>query len=167
MGSIMLVVFAVLAGFAVGGWQWASRGITVQVVSVPAIPGQWREVGAPTVRGIHTHQFVCADGYPGMGKPNGPTLVGGNLQYADSDSNPDFVRCYALIGHHEAIMESQFRGLALEDIRQATGAGAVAYLFLLAFTLSNRALRRSRAEYAFRAPTAEIDNDEPQPPAEI
>lgn len=145
--TIVLVVFAVLAGLAIGGWQWASRGITVQVVSVPAIPGQWREVGAPTVRGAaNNRQFVCADGYPGMGKPNGPTLVGGNLQYADSDSNPDFVRCYALIGHHEAIMESQFRGPALEDLRQAAGAGVVAYVFLLAFTLSNRALRRRSDE---------------------
>jgi hypothetical protein len=30
-------------------------------------------------------------------------------------------------------------------------------VFLLAFTLSNHAPRRSRAEYAFRAPTAEAE----------
>lgn len=145
--GIVLAVLAVFAGLAVGGWQWASRGITVEVVSAAAIPGQWREVGAPTVRGRPAnHQFDCADGYPGIGKPNGPALVGGNLQYADSDSNPDFVRCYALVGHHDEITQSRFRDPELEDLRQAVRAGVVAYVFLLAFTLWNRAVRRRSAE---------------------
>jgi hypothetical protein len=145
--TIVLVVLAVLAGLAAGGWQWASRGITIEVISVPAVPGEWREVGAPVVRGrANDHQFDCSYGYAGMGKPSGPALVGGNLQYADSHSNPDFVRCYGLVGHHEAIMESQFRNPTLEDLRQAVGAGVVAYVFLTAFTFSNRRSRRISTE---------------------
>ena len=144
--TIGLAVLAVVAGIAVGGWQWASRGTTVQVVSVPAVAGQWREVGAPTVRGhFDHHQFDCADGYPGIGKPNGPDLVGGNLQYADPGSNVDFVRCYSLFGHQDEVVESQFRGPALGDLSQAARAGAVAYVFLLAFIVSTRPLGRGSA----------------------